>query len=84
VFFKRGKKLEYANDDKYLTCNVGCSKRLGKSTKIVGHIDEKEWEKECLRVEKQLMTIGTTLKENPKRSGLDNFERLRHAAGVDK
>jgi hypothetical protein len=29
---------------------------------IVGRADEKEWEKECLRVDKHLTAIGTALK----------------------
>jgi hypothetical protein len=50
---------------------------------IVGKVDEKEWEMECLRVEKQMAAITTNLKENRRRNTeYDNFERIKHSAGV--
>ena len=49
----------------------------------MGKADEKEWEMEYMRVEKQLSAITTSLKENRrKNTGFDNFERIKHSAGV--
>ena len=48
----------------------------------MGKVDEKEWEMECLRVEKQMAAITTNLKENRRRNTeYDNFERIKHSAG---
>ena len=49
---------------------------------IVCKVDEKEWQLECLRVEKQLHDITTYAKQARQKNGYQNFQIAKLSASV--